>query len=239
MILHTEREGKGDAVLLIHSGLQTGKTDFVHLASELNQSFFVIRPDLRGHGRSKSNDINNFFEDSADDLAQTLAHLEVHKIHVIGSSLGGLVAMTFAKKFPHLINSLTLSGVKPVKPSNWSLIHQSEVDAQAQLLTNQESVEYFDHLHQSDWCSFLKMAKDEAWYPFQKMNNIVGIKAPIFIIVGEGMEDEVRGALYYQGLSKHVRIAIVPFASHLVQAQQPELYTKLMQTFLAGINKRL
>ena len=71
MILHTEVLGDGEPLVFLHTGLQTGKTDFEYQRDYFRNSYKVILPDLRGHGKSITNDITNFFEDSAIDLEET------------------------------------------------------------------------------------------------------------------------------------------------------------------------
>src|SRR5699024_10290782 len=57
VILHTETIGSGEPLVILHTGLQTGKTDFQAQKEKFKQSYRVILPDLRGHGSSISNEI--------------------------------------------------------------------------------------------------------------------------------------------------------------------------------------
>lgn len=120
MILHTEEMGTGEAMVFLHTGLQTGLTDFEYQREFFKSSFQVVLPDLRGHGKSVSNNLSNFFEDAAMDLFDTLEKKEMESVHIIGASLGALVGLFFSKRFPKKVKSLTLSGITPGKPENWS-----------------------------------------------------------------------------------------------------------------------
>lgn len=82
MILHTSIQGNGEPLLFLHTGLQTGNTDFQYQQDFFKDSYRVFAPDLRGHGHSVSHDIENFFLDSAQDLLETINHYE------LGSSFG-------------------------------------------------------------------------------------------------------------------------------------------------------
>lgn len=231
MILHTEVTGQGAPLVFLHTGLQTGLTDFEQQADFFKGAYQIIRPDLRGHGSSVSNEYENFFEDSATDLAETIEHLEVGAVHLVGCSLGGLVALFFAKHYPHLIKSVTLSGITPEKPTNWSDLHRQDMDMQKGLLENQEACQYFDRLHRSDWRKLIQLGWDENWYPFHETKSFKGIGAPILYMVGEGQPAERKGALYYA--EEQVRIAVIPFASHLVHSEQPHLYSLTLEQFLS------
>ncbi|ATP40439.1 alpha/beta hydrolase [Solibacillus sp. R5-41] len=238
MLLHTEILGDGEPIVFLHTGLQTGLTDFAYQSDYFRHHFKVILPDLRGHGKSIENDISNFFEDSAMDLEETLNKLELKSVHLVGCSLGALVGLCFAKKFPHKVKSLTISGVLCEKPDNWNEMHKKEVESQARLLQNKEAANYFDNIHNTDWRQFLHRAKDEHWYPFYVTKDLDGIGAPVLFIVGEGNTAETKGATLYPLLKKNVHVSIIPFASHLVHCEQPEIYTKILEVFFNKIENK-
>ena len=59
-------------MVFLHSGLQTGDTDFEFQKEYFAKKYQLISPDLRGHGHSFSEDLHNYFEDAALDLLETL-----------------------------------------------------------------------------------------------------------------------------------------------------------------------
>lgn len=238
MILHTEVFGRGEAIVFLHTGLQTGLTDFEYQREYFKEKYKVIHPDLRGHGNSKIDDLSNFFEDSAIDIAETLNHLNVASAHIVGCSIGALVGLIFAKRFPDKVKSLTISGVQSQKPSNWLVLHREEVEQQTQLLQNHEAIEYFDRVHQSNWRQLLEIVQDENWYPFKETEDLSGITSPILYMVGEGLEAEKKGTLYYPTIKDDVHVSIIPFSSHLVHFEQPEIYTKILEEFVGNMNER-
>lgn len=238
LILHTEVFGRGEAIVFLHTGLQTGLTDFEYQREYFKEKYKVILPDLRGHGNSKADELANFFEDSATDIAETLNHLNVASAHIVGCSIGALVGLIFAKRFPDKVKSLTISGLQSQKPSNWLALHREEVKQQTQLLQNHEAIEYFDRLHQSSWRQLLETVQDENWYPFKETGDLSGITSPILYMVGEGLEAETKGALYYPTIKEDVHVSIIPFSSHLVHLEQPEIYTKILEKFVGNMNER-
>ncbi|MDX8342225.1 alpha/beta hydrolase [Rossellomorea sp. YZS02] len=239
MILHTEVYGEGEPVVFLHTGLQAGTTDFVKQREALQQSRKVIVPDLRGHGKSVSHDFSNYFEDAADDLRDTLDHLQVEKVHVVGCSLGGLVGLRFAKKFPDRLRSLTLSGITSDKPDNWKEMHAQDVQFQRELLENTEFTSQLDLQHESDWRQFIYMARDEDWYPFDDTSDLGSITVPILFMVGEGNQAEVATAAKYQSLHNDLHVCVIPFASHLVHEEKPDIYTGVLGEFLREVQNRL
>ena len=87
LILHTEILGNGEPIVFLHTGLQTGLTDFEYQREYFQKNFKVILPDLRGHGKSIAEVYSNFFEDSASDLADTLDDLNIERAHIVAVPL--------------------------------------------------------------------------------------------------------------------------------------------------------
>lgn len=233
MILHAEVFGEGEPFVFLHTGLQTGESDFSIIKESFQDHYQVILPDLRGHGQSYSENISgNFLDDSVEDLYETLKALDIEKPHVIGCSLGAFVALGFAKKFPNELSSLTISGVMSEKPRNWSEMHKESVAQQTELLKDEQAVGFFNQLHQSDWTQFLHMSKNEDWYPFNLTAEISDIKAPMLFIVGEGNTAEVKTAASYQTMNENLHVCVLPFASHLVHTQKPDIFSAILQEFI-------
>lgn len=75
------------------------------------KGFFVIRYDNRDTGESttfKPDTINYTIVDMADDAKSILDSYKITKAHIMGISLGGLIAQIFALKYPENVNSLIL-----------------------------------------------------------------------------------------------------------------------------------
>tara|TARA_B100001123_G_scaffold68256_1_gene76192 strand:+ start:19044 stop:19871 length:828 start_codon:yes stop_codon:yes gene_type:complete len=96
------------AVLLIHglgSQLLLWEEGFCNKLAE--EGLYVIRYDQRDSGLSSTMEEDYELSDMASDAAGLLNHLLVKKAHVVGMSLGGMVAQIFAADHPERISSLT------------------------------------------------------------------------------------------------------------------------------------
>lgn len=101
------RSGAGEAIVLLH-GVGAGHEAWDGVVSELGQGFDFIRYDLRGHGRSSKPPGPYALEDFVQDLHGILRVNEIGKAHIVGFSLGGLVAQAFALHYPECVNKLVL-----------------------------------------------------------------------------------------------------------------------------------
>ncbi len=109
---------KPETVLLIH-GLAESSRAWIGWVPWLSREFRVIRPDMRGAGKSSipqegfkwSNEV------FVDDLKKFIDKLQIPAVHIIGAKMGGSIAFEFAAKYPE--NTLTLAVASgPVRVRN-------------------------------------------------------------------------------------------------------------------------
>lgn len=122
---YTDPWKEAPVLVLIHPGMGSAERLYAwvpHFARE----FRVVRPDIRGHGRSEAGlDKPLTLERVGRDLIDLLDHLNVRQAHVMGSSAGGMVAMQAALRWPGRFRSLALfaatAGIHPDRPAkgNW------------------------------------------------------------------------------------------------------------------------
>jgi pimeloyl-ACP methyl ester carboxylesterase len=100
-------------IVLLH-GVVTSALLWQELMEDLPGDLRVIAVDLRGFGDTENTplDATRGVRDLADDLAGTLAALDIGAAHLVGWDLGAAVAMQFAMEHP--VHSLTLEA--PVSP---------------------------------------------------------------------------------------------------------------------------
>ncbi len=101
------RHGKGTPLVLIH-GFPLDSTSWNEIVPLLKDQFDILLPDLRGFGQSTTVDSQYTISDMADDVAGLLDHLGIEKAAITGHSMGGYVALAFAKKYPNRVSGLGL-----------------------------------------------------------------------------------------------------------------------------------
>ncbi len=114
--LNYELEGQGPPVLLLHPvGLDL--TWWEPQVEALRSEFQVLRMDFRGHGKSAIAPPPYTVADFAVDARALLGALHIGPVHVIGLSLGGMVAQVLALKYPTAVRSLVLSNTLCTLPA--------------------------------------------------------------------------------------------------------------------------
>lgn len=104
-------QGSGEPLVLLHGFTGSSKTwrKFIPEWQESNQ---VITIDLPGHGKTAAT-LEKTMMGFSKDLAQIFNVLQIEKAHLLGYSLGGRAALSFAMEYPSLISSLILESASP------------------------------------------------------------------------------------------------------------------------------
>jgi pimeloyl-ACP methyl ester carboxylesterase len=106
--LHYDIAGTGPALLCVHSATSTGSYEWDQLTHRLSESFRVVKPDLRGHGKSDHRSGQLALELIEEDLRRLIAHETLGRPHLMGFSLGSEIALRLALDHPGIAQSLVL-----------------------------------------------------------------------------------------------------------------------------------
>lgn len=97
--------GNGNKIVYILHGIFGMKDNWHNIAQKLADTCTVITADARNHGKS-FHDFQMSFDLMSDDLAALMGHLGHKKAIIMGHSMGGKTAMSFAAKFPEKVEKL-------------------------------------------------------------------------------------------------------------------------------------
>jgi pimeloyl-ACP methyl ester carboxylesterase len=103
-----EVTGEGEPVIQIH-GAGFGHFNFAPATPDLARHFQVVDYDMRGYGQSDRPVQRYDMEVWADDAAGLLDELGLREAHVHGTSMGGMVAIVFAGKYPERTTSVVIN----------------------------------------------------------------------------------------------------------------------------------
>ena len=110
--LYYEQSGVGEIVLFLH-GLGASTRMWNEHSEILSLNYRVILVDIRAHGRSTSGSKPLSIEQFSNDLFDFFKALELSSVHLVGFSLGGMIAYEFAVKYSSLLRTLTISNSTP------------------------------------------------------------------------------------------------------------------------------
>lgn len=107
--LYSTRRGSGEPLLLLH-GNGEDSSYFEAQLDFFSREYQVIALDTRGHGKSPRGTAPFCFDTFAADLLDFLDRAGLSKVHLLGFSDGGNIALTFALSHQERLKSLILNG---------------------------------------------------------------------------------------------------------------------------------
>lgn len=237
--------GAGEPVVLLHPLALAGEL-WRPLGTTLAPDFHVLAPDLRGHGDTSWDRDGFTIDDMAIDLAQALDTLSLDSVHLLGMSMGGSVAMTFAAMFPHRVRTLTLADTTAwygeQAPATWADRAEKAVtvprDKQVEFQVDRWFSESFvvDHPTEVDRVVRIFVRTDSqahaaACRAFGRMDvrgDLSKITAPTLVLVGE--HDYATPPAMAETLASgipDVTLRVLPGLRHMSLIEQPELARKI------------
>ena len=104
-------EGTGAPLVIVH-GLYGSSDNWLTVAKKLSSKFQIFSIDQRNHGRSPNSE-EHTFEAMKNDLAGFFDQHKIGKAIVMGHSMGGKTAMSFAADYPEHIEKLIVVDIAP------------------------------------------------------------------------------------------------------------------------------
>jgi len=152
-----EIKGKGKPIILLHGWGASKDSWFVQVGA-LSKYFKVIIFDNRGAGKSSRPNYPYTMDMYADDIKGLLDFLNIEKTHLLGESLGGMIALNFILKYPERVNKFILINSWPGFPNE-----------QGPEMYSQGKIAYREELKKDPLNAFLKSAKASYSRQFFKM----------------------------------------------------------------------
>jgi pimeloyl-ACP methyl ester carboxylesterase len=111
--------GTGEPVVLLHGWMSDGGMWGRLDTNPTSKEFQLIAVDLRGHGKSdKPHEPTKYGPEMAEDVIRLLDHLKLPKAHLVGYSMGAIVAGKVAAAHPNRVFSIVYGGQAPILSGN-------------------------------------------------------------------------------------------------------------------------
>jgi pimeloyl-ACP methyl ester carboxylesterase len=240
-----ERHGAGPPLLLIH-GLGYARWGWEPVVEPLSRSFDLLLFDNRGIGESDAPPGPYTAAQLAEDAVQVLDEAEVERAHVLGTSLGGMVAQELALSYPRRVDRLALACTTPGGPRAYPMPARTVA-----LMTTGATLRDFvenalvpdprPELVERILAHRLATAQPaEAWAAqaaagaaFDAYDRLGSIAVPALVLHGDGdvVVDPANGELLAR-LLPHASLEVFPGTGHLFFWQQPERFVRVVEEFL-------
>lgn len=244
--LHVTEEGTGHAVLFLH-GMGCDGTDWEPQVDAFADRYRCITIDHRGHGRS-DREVGDGYSIArfAADARAVLDHLGVDRAHVVGLSMGGMIAQQLTLDDPERVCTLSLLDTfarpGPMADGMGAMADQVEaggldalaggfqamVFAAATTGTKPELVERFDAQFRANTPACLA-ADMRAIAGIDVYDRLGSIAAPTVVLCGA--EDNLTPLPMAEELAAAIpgaTLEIVPDAGHFSNIENPEVVNRIL-----------
>ena len=234
-------------IVFIH-GLGGSHAMWLYQVPAFCDRFPVITVDLRGHGESTGGDTDFTVADMARDVVRLLRVHGSERAHIVGLSLGGMVAQQFTLDYPLAVASLVLADTFAGTPAGFENVmrdalkfiedNSMRVIAKARI-TNAFSDrvdpvmrDYFiDQVAQNDKSAYVRAAR--SGFGFAVRDRLGEIAAPTLVIVGE--DDRVTPPFCSEEIAAGIRgakLVRIPRGGHITNIEFPHEFNAAVREFL-------
>ncbi|PRY06036.1 pimeloyl-ACP methyl ester carboxylesterase [Pontibacter ummariensis] len=253
MKLHYKEMGHGQPLLILH-GLFGTLDNWQTLAKRFAEHYNVFLVDLRNHGRSPHSEQHDY-DAMAADVLELVEELRIPTPAIMGHSMGGKVAMTYALRYPTRITKLIVVDIAPkaYPPHHDDIIEalqsvdlrtatsRSDIDAQLAKTIKVPDVRLFlmKNIYRKEDNSFgWRMNLEAIEQNYEKIAAAVTSDVPFkksTLFIRGGRSNYIQPEDLYSSIEHLftlVEIETIPEAGHWVHAQAPDKVYDLVTNFL-------
>ena len=246
-----EEQGTGPAIVLLH-GFPLDNRVWESQRRALSDRWRVITPDLRGFGGSRSEHAFTM-ESLADDVHALLVELQALPCVLGGLSMGGYVALAYAKKYPTDLLGLMLidtraEGDTPEGRQAREKMIQLARDSGSRAVADQMMPKMLATGASSDVTQNLRQIMEACpsttiQHALAAMRdrsdqiaNLASIALPTLIIVGD--QDAITPPAMAQAMHRGIprsTLAVMPGAGHMAVMEKPDAVNDELRRFLSSL----
>ena len=252
MTIAYDVQGSGEPLLMIQ-GLGYGRTGWGSAPALLARRFKVVTPDNRGFGESEISPGPYTTAQLAGDAVALLDTLEIERAHVLGISLGGMIAQELVLAAPERVRKLVLCSTTPGGPDSVPMPQQTValMGRQPKIDPREAMVMFVKNALSSEPPAGLvdeivayRMANppDPAgWYAqasagaaHDALARLGDIRAPTLVVHGtaDNVVDAGNAPLIANAIPD-ARFEVFDGVGHLLPWERPEQFVSLVEEFLA------
>jgi pimeloyl-ACP methyl ester carboxylesterase len=248
--LYYEVAGQGEPLLLLH-GLGGSSQDWPDQVPAFAERYRVITADMRGHGRSDKPVQRYSVPLFAADTRRLLDGLGVTSAHVLGLSMGGMIAFQLAADHPEMVRSLIIANSGPelvprtlkehlIVWQRFAIVRLMGMAKMGQVLAPRlfpgEEQEGLRRLFAERWAQNDKrayLASTRALLGWSVADRLAQMNRPTLVVASDQDYTPVAAKEAYVAKMPNARLAVIKNARHAVTLERPAEFNAAVLDFLA------
>ena len=250
ILLHYDIFGHGQPVLFLH-GLGSSGRDWEYQVYHFSNTHQVITIDVRGHGQSDKPPGPYTVPLFAADTTKLIEALDIAPVHVVGISMGGMIAFQLAVDRPDLVKSMVIVNSSPelvprtfkeraLIMQRFAIVRLLGMRKMGEVLSKRLFIKPDqEELRQQlveRWVKNDPRAYREAMRAlvgWSVVNRLDTINCPVLVIAADEDYTPLATKEAYVAKIPDARLAIVEDSRHATAVEHPQQFNSLVAAFLA------
>ncbi len=241
------RTGQAEWILFIHAAFVNHnmfKAQFAYFENKYN----ILAIDVIGHGQSTDTQKGDTIDRTPEWISDILKTENIDRVHIVGVSLGAVLAQDFANHYPHAVSSLACFGGYDINNFDKKMKNENSARQKLMMLKALFSVKWFAKANRKI-SAYTSQAQNE----FYAMNILFPKKSFMYLatlhnmvnryktgqrnyplLIGCGKFDipmELEAIKAWKNSEPHCTVVLFENAGHCVNMDAPQEFNKTMEEF--------
>ncbi len=246
--------GSGDkgkeAIVFLHPAFGDHRC-FAKQIDPFAENYRVLTMDLLGHGLSQVGKAKDKLDSSAQHIEEIFESTGIKRAHVVGVSMGSLIAQDFAIKHPQRVLSLTVLGGYDITKENKELARAQRKELGKWLFKMVFSMNAFrkyvasvslvDKKEQARFYESARLFTRRSFIVMSGLGKLIGqrengrLPLPLLILVGEkDLALALKTSAQWHAEVKDSRFYVIENAGHCANMDNPAKFNEVLLNFIRG-----
>lgn len=246
--------GNREWVLFLHAAFVSHEM-FRAQTEYFKEKYNVLAVDIIGHGLSTDTEKGDSIDKMSTWIHEILKAEKIEKIHVVGISLGAVLAQDFANCYPDAVQSLACFGGYDINNFDNKMQQQNGASHMLMMLKAMFSIRWFAKANKKI-SAYTPQAQDDFYemnirFPKKSFLYLASLDSMVNVhqtghreyplLIGCGRHDipmELTAVEMWKDREPECKVVIFENAGHCVNMDAPEEFNRAMEEFWAGRDKR-
>lgn len=237
-------------VLFLHAAF-VDHNMFREQAAHFQDTYNVLTLDLIGHGKSVDTKKGDGIHKMSEWIGGILEKEGIGKIHIVGISLGAVLAQDFADRFPEVVGSLACFGGYDIHNFDGNMQKGNNAAQLGMMLKALFSMKWFAESNkkisactpqaQNDFYEMNRRFPRKSFRYLASLNTVVNVRQTVPraypLLIGCGEKDipmELSAVEQWKKREPECRVAVIAGAGHCVNMDAPQAFHKVLEEFWRG-----